>query len=181
MVRRLLAFGFLCAALAAAASYARADEDAVQFFNNINVTPDEPVGDAVCFFCSVHLQGKTAGDIVVFFGDSRVDGTVQGDVVTFFGNMTAADGSAISGDVVTFFGPVRLAENVKVGGDFVTIFGPSHTASTVAIRGDHVSISPWIALAPFLVVFLILFVIVHEIRSRRQRQFMQTYPFPPAH
>jgi hypothetical protein len=180
MIRRLLAFGFVCAVLAVASRCARADEDAVQFFHNIDVDQDQPVGDAVCFFCNVHLQGKANGDIVVFFGNVRLSGQAQGDVVTFFGSVTAAEDSSINGDLVTFFGPVHLGDHVKVGGDVVTIFGPSHTASTVAISGDHVALSPWIVFAPFLVLFLIVYVIVHELRSRRQRRFMQNYPLPPA-
>jgi len=180
MIRRLLAFGFVCAALAAASPCARADEDAVQFFHNIDVSRDQPVGDAVCFFCNVHLQGKATGDIVVFFGNSRIDGTVNGDVVTFFGNVSAADGSSIGGDLVSIFGSARLAENVSVNGDFVTVFGVAHAPSSASIHGDHVTLSPWIIFGPLLVIFLIVFVIVHEIRTRRQRQFVQNYPLPPT-
>ena len=162
MSRKLFALCLVTAALAAAPSCARAEDDAVQFFNNINITPDSPVQDAVCFFCNVHADGKVNGDIVVFFGNVRLSGHAQGDIVDFFGSVTAAGDSTIGGDLVTFFGPVHLGDNVKVGGDLVTIFGPTHTASTVAIGGDHVSLSPWIIFAPFLVIFLIVYLIVHE-------------------
>ncbi len=89
-------------------------EDAVQFFRNINVTPDQPVKDAVCFFCSVRVEGNVNGDIVVFFGNVRLNGQAHHDVVNFFGSVPAADNSSIGGDLVSFFGYVRLGENVSV-------------------------------------------------------------------
>jgi hypothetical protein len=180
MPYRIVALCLFATALVAAPACARAEDDAVQFFNNINVTPDAPVQDAVCFFCSVHVDGKVNGDIVVFFGNVRLSGQAQGDIVTFFGNVNAASDSSVNGDLVTFFGPVELGENVKVGGDLVTIFGPSHTASSVAIGGDHVGLSPWIFFGPLGVIFLIVYIIVHEIRSRRMRMAgMPPYPMPP--
>jgi len=63
MRRSLFALSLFAAALAAAPSCARADDDAVQFFNNIDVTADSPVQDAVCFFCNVHLDGKASGEL----------------------------------------------------------------------------------------------------------------------
>ena len=180
MQQRLLAFGLLCAALVAPSPRARADEDAVQFFHNINVSPDEPVGDAVCFFCNVNLHGKASGDLVVFFGSTRIDGAVKGDVVTFFGNVSAAGYSSIGGDLVNFFGSVRLGDNASIGGDQVAIFGVVHAAASASVRGDRVTLSPWIIFGPLLVIFLIVFVIVHEVRTRRQRQFLQNYPLRPA-
>ena len=178
--RRLLAVCLFAASLAALPSFARADDDAVQFFNNINISPDEPVGDAVCFFCNVHVEGKAAGDIVVFFGNVKLSGEAGGDIVNFFGNVTATDDSSIHGDVVTFFGSPHLGDSVKVGGDVVTIFGNVHAAPSVTYGGDHVSISPWIIGAPLLVLFLIVYLIVHELRSRRHRMAMAAYQMPQS-
>ena len=108
----------LAAALALACILpAHADRDTVQFGNNINVTPGNPVHDAVCFFCSVRVEGKVNGDIVVFFGSVHLAGDAHHDVVNFFGNVTADDNSSIDGDMVSFFGSVRLGENVTVGKD----------------------------------------------------------------
>jgi hypothetical protein len=178
MSRRLLAVCLFGAALAAAPSSVRAQDDAVQFFHNIDISPDEPVGDAVCFFCNVHIQGKATGDLVVFFGNVRLSGESDGDIVDFFGSVTAADDSSIRGDVVTFFGSPHLGDSVKVGGDLVTIFGNVHASPTVTYGGDHVSISPWVIGGPFLVLFLIIYVIVHELRSRRHRMAMAAYQMP---
>jgi len=169
----------LAAVLSAAAAPARADQDAVQFFRNIDVTPDAPAHDAVCFFCSVRVEDLVTGDIVVFFGNVRLNGAARHDVVDFFGHVSASDNSSISGDLVSLFGAIRLGENVTVGEDMVAIFSVVHTAAAVRIGGDRVALSPWIVLCPLLVFLLIVIVVVHELRARRRRQFMQSYPLPP--
>jgi len=179
MQRRFLAHCLFGAALALAAAPAHANQDAVQFFNNIEVTPDAPVHDAVCFFCNVHDDGLVKGDIVVFFGNIRLDGQAHHDVVNFFGNVTAADNSSIGGDLVSFFGDVRLGENVSVAKDLVAMFGTVHTPSSVSIGKDHVVFSPWIFFGPLLMIFLVIFVVIHEVRVHRQRRFAHAYPFPP--
>jgi hypothetical protein len=179
MQRRFLALCLFGAALAVATVPARAEQDAVEFFSNIDVTSDAPVHDAVCFFCNVDADGEVKGDIVVFFGNVRLDGQAHHDVVNFFGNVTAADNSSIGGDLVSFFGSVRLGENVTVARDMVAMFGTVHAPTSVSIRRDHVVFSPWIFFGPLLIIFLSVFVIVHEIRARRDRQFAQAYPFPP--
>jgi hypothetical protein len=180
MHRRFLALSLIAAvALAVAAVPARAEDDSVQFFNNIEVTPDAPVKDAVCFFCNVDVHGDVRGDLVVFFGNVRLDGQAHHDVVNFFGSVTAADNSSIGGDLVSFFGSIHLGENVRVGKDMVAMFGTVHTPSSVSIGKNHVVFSPWIFFAPLLIVFFIVFVIVHEFRARRDRRFMQQFPVPP--
>jgi len=179
MQKRFLALCLFGAVLAVAAVPACAEDDAVQFFNNIEVTSDAPVHDAVCFFCNVDAHGEVRGDIVVFFGNVRLDGQAHQDVVNFFGNVTAADNSAIGGDLVSFFGSIRLGENVRVNQDMVAMFGTVHTPASVSIGQDHVVFPPWIFFGPLLIVFFIVFVIVHEVRARRERRFMQAYPFPP--
>jgi len=167
------------AAFVAAAIPACAENDSVQFFNNIQVTPDTPVNDAVCFFCNVQAHGEVKGDIVVFFGNIHLDGQAHQDVVNFFGKVTAADNSSIGGDLVSFFGSIRLGENVRVNQDMVAMFGTVHSPASASVGKDHVVFSPVIFFAPFLVLFAISFFIVHEVRVRRDRRFMQAYPVPP--
>ena len=57
MIRRVLATFLLGVALAAASTPVRAEQDAVQFFSNIEVSSGSTVHDAVCFFCSVDIEG----------------------------------------------------------------------------------------------------------------------------
>jgi hypothetical protein len=179
MHRRYFALCLLGAALAAVAVPVRAEQDAVQFFNNINITPEEPVKDAVCFFCNVHVEGNAEGDIVVFFGNVHLNGMAHHDVVDFFGNVTVADNSNIGGDLVSFFGSVRLGENVVVHKDTVAIFGKVHAPGSSSVGGDRVAISPWIFFAPLLFLILVIYLIVHEVQVRRSRRFAMNYPMPP--
>jgi hypothetical protein len=176
---RFLAICLFGATLAAAAAPARASQDAVQFFRNIDVTPDTPVHDAICFFCSVRAQGTVEGDIVVFFGNVRLNGEARNDLVDFFGKVSAADNSSIGGDLVSFFSSVRLGENVSVAKDMVTMFGVVHAPASVSVGKDRVEFSPWIFFGPLLAILLAVIVILYAVRAHRRRQFAQSYPFPP--
>jgi len=113
MMKRALLCCLPLIAFAIAPISAHADRDAVQFGQDIHVTAGNPVHDAVCFFCSVYVEGEASHDIVVFFGSTHLNGTAHHDVVNFFGDITAADNSAISGDMVSFFGSVSLGENSR--------------------------------------------------------------------
>lgn len=177
-IRAILGTCLLGAALAAAATPARADQDAIEFFHNINVTPDTPVHDAVCFFCSTHVEGKATGDIVVFFGNVHIDGVAEHDVVDFFGNISAADNSRIEHDMVSLFGSIRLGQDASVGHDMVAIFGSVRTPDSAAVGHDHVVISAWLLYGPLLALVALIF-ILRERRVHRLRMAGRGYPFPP--
>ncbi|HEY1767731.1 MAG TPA: hypothetical protein VGG26_08750 [Terracidiphilus sp.] len=177
----MLGLGLLAAALAAAAVPARAEQDAVQFFHNITVTTDTPVHDAVCFFCSVHLDGNAMGDIVVFFGNVSLDGDAHHDVVSFFGHVSAAGHSSIGGDLVAIFGSVRLGDEVSVGRDMICLFGDVRAPSSVRVRGNRVGIPGLFLSLPLIVILLVVMLIARELRSFRRRRYMAGgYPFPPG-
>lgn len=174
---RLLA---LCLMAAAFALPARAQNDIVQFGSNLQIAPGESVHDAVCFFCSVDDRGTVKGDIVVFFGNVHLAGEAHHDVVAFFGSVRADDNSTIGEDLVNFFGSIHLGDNVTVGKDMVSMFGSFHSASTARNGGDRVIQPAWLFWGPLMVLFLIFYVVVHEVRARRQRELnMHGYPMPP--
>ncbi len=177
---RMLAPSLLAAALIAVATPARANQDAVQFLSDIHVTADQPVHDAVCFLCSVHVQGKVTHNIVVFFGNVHLAGEAQHDVVSFFGGVHAEDGSSIGHDMVSFFGSVRLGENVRVGKDMVSIFCAVHAPASTIVHGDRVWLPAWIFWAPVLVVVLAAVLIIAEVRNPRRRWTAGGYPMPPS-
>ena len=177
MIRRILALTLLCAAFAS--TRARAEQDAVQFFSNIEVTPDSTVHDAVCFFCSVDIEGKATGDVVVFFGNTHIAKDAQHDVVNFFGRVTADDNASIDHNLVSMFGRVRLGENVHVGEDLVDLFGSLQTGNGVTVEGDRVVQPAIIFFAPFIFLCLIVILIVREFRAYRRRVFLRGYVFPP--
>ena len=178
MIRRILAVCLLGVAFAAAATPGRA-QDAVQFFSNIEVSSESTVHDAVCFFCSVNIEGKATGDVVVFFGNTHIAGAAQHDVVNFFGEVTADDNASVDHDLVSMFGSVRLGDNVHVGQDLVAMFGSLHTGEGVTVEGDRVSQPAWLFFGPLFFLALVLILIVREYRSYRRRIFLRGYQFPP--
>jgi len=179
MIRRMLALSLLATAFAVAATPAHADRDAVQFGSNINIGPDAAVHDAVCFFCSVNVQGKVTGDVVVFFGNVHIAGDAQHDVVNFFGEVRADDGANIEKDLVSFFGIIHLGENVTIGKDMVAMFGAVHAPNSVTVGNDRVIQPGWVLWVPLLIIGLIVFVIVREVRDYRRRLVLRGYQFPP--
>ncbi len=178
MIRRIFALTLLCAAFASAAP-ARAEHDEVQFFSNIHVGPNATIHDAVCFFCSVDLEGKATGDVVVFFGHTHIESDAQHDVVNFFGQVTADDNATINHDLVSMFGRVRLGENVHVGQDLVAMFGTVHASDSVTVDGDRVVQPAWIFFAPLIFFAVVIVLIVREYRAYRRRAFLRGYGFPP--
>jgi hypothetical protein len=154
------------------ATPARASQDVVQFGSAINVSKGDTIHDAVCFFCSVNVQGTVTGDIVAFFGDVRIEGRANHDVVNFFGEVKAADDTSIGHDLVNFFGGVQLGQNVTVGQDLVVMFGSLRAAQCASfmIGGSRVVEPGWLFWGPLLlVIFGISFVISEFRRARRRR------------
>ena len=178
-IHRIFAASLLLVALAFVPASARASRDAVQFGSNISVPRDSSVRDAVCFFCSVLVDGTVEGDTVVFFGNVRIAGQARHDVVNFFGSVRAEENASIGHDLVSFFGNIRLGESASVGRDMVVMFGTVNSADSVIVGGDRVVQPAWIFWVPLLVVGLLIIIVVREIRSRRRRQFLSGYPFPP--
>jgi hypothetical protein len=179
MIQRTLVSCLMAAALAVAAVPAHANQDAVSFGSNIHIPPGATVHDAVCFFCSVEVEGTVNHDIVVFFGSVHIAGSAEHDVVNFFGSVDADDNTAVGNDLVSLFGVVQLGENVSVGKDMVALFGAVDQANTVSVGNDRVIEPGWILLFPLTVVGFIVFAIVRGFREWRFRRCYPGYPFPP--
>ena len=174
-MKRAFLFSFLAAALALAATPARADQDAVHFFNDINVTAGNSVHDAVCILCSVHVDGEVKGDLVAILGSIQVNGHADRDAVSILGGITVGDNASIDRDTVSILGPVRLGEHATIGRDMVTIMGSYHAAPSAGVGRENV-IQPGIYLPlPGLVLIFILILIVREHRAHRRRQLLQDW------
>ena len=177
---------WLIAGLLAAASLsipAQAQKDDVEFFSSIHVTADHPVKDAVCFFCSVEVDGTVNGDLVALFSHVRLNGEAKQDAVTLFSSIDVADNSIVGGDMVNVFGSVRVGENVSVGKDFVVMFGSLRRAATMHVGGDSVHVPGLVVSVPFMFLVLIVWLIVHEVRRRRTYPagYPPPPPYPPSH
>jgi hypothetical protein len=71
---------------------------------------------------------------------------------------------------------------VTVGKDIVSMFGDLRAAPTASNGGERVECPGWIFWTPLLVIFVVLIVIVHEVRARRRRRlYLAGYPFQPPH
>jgi len=154
---------------------ARAAQDMVQFGSNIEVPKDTAIHDAVCFFCSVNVQGTVNGNMVVFFGSAHIEGQARHDVVVFFGDVKAEDNTSIGNNIVNFFGGVHLGENVDVKRDTVVMFGTLQAASSASFGGNRV-VEPGILFwGPLLAIAFGIYYIVHEVRGARRRRILRGY------
>jgi len=177
---RALILCLLLAVIALVSVPAYAADDAVQFGSDITASPDHPVHDAVCFFCSVHADGDVSGDIVVFFGGVNLNGTAHQDVVNFFGRTRLSDGAVVQRDLVNFFGSVRAGENSQVGGSLVIIFGNLRAPVSLSVGKDRVMLPGWILWIPFLIFASILIIVVRAFRAWQWRRRMYVgYPAIP--
>jgi len=184
MSHRFFSSLLLTAVLVFTALPARADHDAVHFFNNINVPPGSSVHDAVCFFCNVNVEGTADHDIVVFFGDVHIASHANHDVVNFFGSVRADDNASITHDLVNFFGTVQLGDHVTVGNDMVAMFSDLRAPDSVSVAGNTVLQPAWLLWIPFTIIAGIVIFIVQLVRTHRRRQLMAYYyphpPYPPS-
>ena len=179
MIPPKLAVCLLAAAFAATAAPARADQDAVHFGNSIYVPPDGTVHDAVCFFCSVDVEGKVNGDVVVFFGSVHIAGSTERDVVNIFGGTRVDDGASVGKDLVNLFGSVHIGEGASVGHDLVALLGSAQIANSATVGNDSVVQPGWVIDFPLIIMIILLIVAVREYRSWRRRRYFANYPFPP--
>src|SRR4030081_3628630 len=97
--RRVCFYALLFWVAFSAAAFAKENPSYTQVGRNINVGPNDKVGDLTCFGCSIHVRGEVAGDVTAFGG-----------------NVTLEDEAQVAGDVTVFGGDVRLDRGVKVAG-----------------------------------------------------------------
>lgn len=138
---------------------AEANADLFQFNHNIQIQPDEKVGDVTCINCSVYVRGQVAGD-----------------VTTVNGNIVAEQSAAIAGDLTVIRGNVHVENSAQVGGDVISIAGSVRRDPQATVGGDVTSLGGggWvflIFLLPFAVLGGIVALIIWLIqRSRRPAQ-----------
>jgi hypothetical protein len=167
MFRVLLAtFLILAATLQANAQGSHhGGKDRASLGNDIIVGPDETVGDVACAFCSVYLHGDAKGDVAVFMGNVILDKdhTISGDLAVFGGDVNVADDATINGDLAVFAGNLNLSPDAAVHG-------------SRSVFGGRI----WLlaALAPFLILAGIIWLIVWLIRRSRDRAAYARQGYP---
>jgi hypothetical protein len=117
---------FLVVVVVALSSAAFADRDRTQVGHTINIGPDEEVGDATCFGCSIRVRGHVSGDVTAFGGSVVVEeeGQIGGDATVFGGDIRIDKAAKIARDVTVFGGRIRRDPAAAVGGDVTTMGGP---------------------------------------------------------
>jgi hypothetical protein len=121
------------------AAFAKDNPSYTQVGRNINVGPNDQVGDLTCFGCSIHIRGEVAGD-----------------VTTFGGSVTVEHQAPVAGDVSIFGGDARLDRGVRVAGDVSVFGGQIHRDPQAAIAGDVTSFGGHGWLLPILVTPIVL-------------------------
>ena len=66
---------------------AQQDSERIRFLRNIRIEAGEIATDAICFNCSIIVQGQLDGDAVAIGGDIVVQGTLRGDAVALGGSI----------------------------------------------------------------------------------------------
>jgi len=119
-------FLVLLVAAISTAAFADGSHDRTQVGHSISIGPDEQVGDATCFGCSVRVRGQVSGDVTTFGGSIVIEdhGQVSGDATTFGGDVRLDKDVKVSGDVTVFGGRIRRDPAATVGGDVTNMGGP---------------------------------------------------------
>jgi hypothetical protein len=138
------------------AAFAKDNPSYTQLGRNINVGPDDQVGDLTCFGCSIRIRGEVAGD-----------------VTTFGGSVTVEDQAQVAGDVSIFGGDARLDRGVKVAGDVSVFGGQIHRDPQAAIAGDVTSFGGhgWllpILASPIVLLSLLVALVVWIVQRTRR-------------
>jgi len=139
------------------------DQDRVQFFQSIEVGPDEQVGDVVCLFCSIRMAGTAKGDTVAILGSIIVDGKTNGDVVAVGGSIKLGEDASVGGDTVGLGGGVSRHPNAVVRGSIVS------QANPLVFLGLILGL----VVVPLLPIVLIIWLIVWLVRSNRPSGYPQ--------
>lgn len=161
------AFAFPCLALVLSLSGAAAASDNssyTEFGHDINIGPNQHVGDLTCLGCSIRVRGQVSGDVTVIGG-----------------SIVLEEQAKVSGDVTAIAGNARLGEGVQVGGDATVIGGELRRDPQATVSGDVTSMlgRGWFALI-LLVPFMILGLLVAFVIWLAQRLRSPSVPSAAA-
>jgi hypothetical protein len=138
------------------AAFATASPERTQIGHNINVGPDEEVGELTCIGCSIYIRGQVAGEATAVGGSVYIEGNAQ-----------------VAGDVTVVAGDVRLDKDVKVAGEVTLVGGEFHRDPQASISGNVTTVGGrgWIVpilLVPFVILGLIIAFIVWLVQRIRR-------------
>ena len=154
MTKLLLLALALLSVQPAFAKQTKGGSDHVSVFSTIDIHEGESAGDLACAFCTINIHGDVKGDVAVLFGTVRTDPdrSIDGDVALMFGKLILADNVHVHGDLAMFAASSEIAPSATISGDRAVLSGPLAVA---------------IAVAPFLILAGIIWLIVYLIRRAR--------------
>jgi len=140
----------LCLALSGTA-FAKDNSSYTQVGRNINIGPDQQVGELTCFGCSIRVRGQVSGDITTFGGSITLENQAQvaGDVTSFGGDLRLDQGVRVAGGATVFGGQIRRDPQATVAGD-VTSFG-GHGWALLILLTPLVGVGLFVALVIWLI------------------------------
>ena len=96
---------------------------AMRLGQNLTVSSDDVVRDAVVIFGDATIAGRVTGDLHVYFGNARIQSTavIDGDLVSVGGTVTVQPGATARRDLVVIGGPLDAPAEFAAGGEQVVI------------------------------------------------------------
>ncbi len=117
---------------------------------------------------SIHVAaGQTLTEDAICFGCSvNVDGTLDGDIVAIGGSIRIGDHGRVTGDAVAVGGSVHLSDGADVAGDATAVGGRLEREPTAVVHGEasstpfHLGVLPPVLLLGVLLVPSLAFGII---------------------
>jgi uncharacterized RDD family membrane protein YckC len=96
---------------------------AMRLGQNLTVSSDDVVRDAVVIFGDVTIAGRVTGDVHVYFGNARIQSTavIDGDLVSVGGTVRVQPGATARRDLLVIGGPLDAPAEFAAGGEQVVI------------------------------------------------------------
>ncbi len=142
------------------AAFAQAHGNRTYFNQDIFVAQGQQVHNAICFFCSVQVEGDLSGRVFVFFGSLNVSGRIEGGATVIGGNAVLDSQARLGGNAVVIGGNAVYESDESISGNAYVIGGHLSTFGERAKTTRRVSFSPafFFSLAvAVLVLFSVLF------------------------
>ena len=97
--------------------------NAMRLGQNLTVSPNDVVRDAVVIFGDARIAGHVTGNLLVWFGKAEIERTavIDGDFVSVGGSVKVQEGATASRDLVVVGGPLDAPAGFAAGGGQIVI------------------------------------------------------------
>lgn len=156
MATGLLRFLGLAVLLSAAGAQAQGGSR-VYFNQDIFIAQGQQVRNAVCFFCSVQVEGEVTGEAVVLFGNLNATGRVDGPAAIVGGNAVVDSQARLAGNLIVLRGNAVYETDESISGNAWVVGGHiSPVGGRPAQSRRRYSFSPLMSAAVAIAACLLL-------------------------